>query len=74
MVISLVANHTKKRKKKTVTCWCYYKESCVMCVFVCVGVLQECGNCQVIRVHVEVCGAAGKAEQQTVRETDTPWV
>ena len=38
---------------------------------VCVGVFEECSNCQLIRVHIQVCGAAGRLKQETDRQTDT---
>lgn len=37
----------------------------LLCECVGVGVFEECSNCQVIRVHIQVCGAAGRPEQET---------
>lgn len=49
---------------------CFCKRVCAFireCV--CVGVFEECSNCQVIRVHIQVCGAAGRLKQETDRQT-----
>lgn len=52
---------------------CFYKKDMCntqyVCEYVCVGVFEECSNCQVIRVQIQVCRAAGRPEQETDRQT-----